>query len=269
MTETPLRLMAILAHPDDEALGFGGTLARYAAAGVETFLVTATRGERGWFGAPDLYPGPNALGQLREVELRRSAGILGIRQIDLLGYLDGDLDQADPVEAVARIVACLRRARPQVVVTFGLDGTYGHPDHIAISQLTSAALVAAADPGYAPETGSAHRVAKLYHFAARKRLLDLYEQIFGELVMEIDGVERRTVAVPDWMIAADINSAACWRQVWEAVRCHETQLPGLAGLLSLPDDVHERLWGEQTFTRVFSLVNGGREIERDLFAGLR
>src|SRR5579864_3851548 len=117
----PLRLMCILAHPDDESLGFGGTLAKYAAEGVETYLLTATRGERGWPSDPKDYPGLEGLGKIREAEVRAAAACLGIREVQFLDYIDGDLDQANTSEAVARIVAQVRRIRPQVVLTFALD----------------------------------------------------------------------------------------------------------------------------------------------------
>ena len=112
-----LKLMCILAHPDDESLGNGGILAEYAAEGVETYLVTATRGERGWFGDESDYPGLEALGKIREAELLAAARVLGIRQVDFLNYIDGDLDQAPPAEAVAQIVGHIRRVKPDVVVT--------------------------------------------------------------------------------------------------------------------------------------------------------
>lgn len=162
--------MAVLAHPDDESLGVGGTLAKYASEGVETFLVTATRGERGRYRGhrdDERHPGPLTLGTIRESELRAAASALGIRELSLLGYRDQELDRADPQEAVARIVSHLRRTRPDVVVTFGPDGAYGHPDHIAICQYTTAALVAAADPSFRDEdagagrASSAHLVKKL------------------------------------------------------------------------------------------------------------
>ncbi|MEJ2082998.1 MAG: PIG-L family deacetylase, partial [Acidobacteriota bacterium] len=139
MTEG-LRLMCVLAHPDDESLGMGGTLAKYAAEGVETFLVTATRGERGRYGDLPDRPSLEEVGVIREGELRAAARVLGIREVSLLGYLDGDLDQMSPEEVIRRIAYEIRRLRPHVVVTFGPDGAYGHPDHIAISQFTTAAL---------------------------------------------------------------------------------------------------------------------------------
>jgi len=81
-----LRLMCVLAHPDDESLGNGGTLAKYAAEGVATYLVTATRGERGWPGAAHENPGPAALGAIREAELRAAAEVLGIQEVNFLDY---------------------------------------------------------------------------------------------------------------------------------------------------------------------------------------
>src|SRR5689334_17739845 len=123
----PLRLLAILAHPDDESLGNGGALARAAAEGVATYLLTATRGERGWPGDPAQYPGLEALGRIRTAELEAAAAVLGIREVAFLDYIDGDLDQADPQEAVAKIVRYIRRVRPQVILTFPPDGAYGHP----------------------------------------------------------------------------------------------------------------------------------------------
>ncbi len=244
MAET-LKLMAVLAHPDDESLGVGGILAKYAAEGIETSLVTATRGERGWFGDEHEYPGLEALGQIREAELRAAAEVLGIRSVDFLEYIDGELDQAHPAEVVAKIVGHLRLVKPDVVVTFGPDGSYGHPDHIAISQFTTA------------------------YMAPTENLLDVYQFVFGDLVMHIDGVERRGAGWPDWQITTRIDTWAYWRTVWKAVCCHRTQLPAYHLLERLPEEKHKALWGCQTYYRAFSLVNGGRTVENDLFEGLR
>src|SRR5712692_135878 len=191
MTNT-LKLLCVLAHPDDESLGTGGILARYAAEGIETYLVTATRGERGWLGNSEEYPGAEALGKIREAELLAAARVLGIRRVEFLDYIDGELDQAHPAEAIAKIVGHIRRIKPDVVVTFGPDGAYGHPDHIAISQFTTAAIMEAASPD-APYHRDLppHRVSKLYYMVASERLLLAYQSVFGDVVMHIDGVERR------------------------------------------------------------------------------
>src|SRR6185295_18699223 len=91
-----LRLMCVLAHPDDESLGTGGTLAKYAEEGVATYLVTATRGERGRFFDNAEHPGPDIVGRTREAELRAAAEELGIREVSFLDYEDGGVDRADP-----------------------------------------------------------------------------------------------------------------------------------------------------------------------------
>src|SRR5512143_348148 len=114
-----MKLLCALAHPDDESLGLGGALAKYAAEGVETYLITATRGEHGWWGEAADYPGPIGLGQIREAELRAAAEVLHLHEVHFLNYIDGELDRAEPRAAVAQIVAHLRRIRPDVVVTFG------------------------------------------------------------------------------------------------------------------------------------------------------
>jgi LmbE family N-acetylglucosaminyl deacetylase len=264
-----LKLMAILAHPDDESLGTGGTLARYAAEGVETYLLTATRGERGWWGMEAAYPGPQALGRTREAELRAAVQVLGMREVTFLDYEDGELDKADAAEVVAQLVLHIRRIRPDVVVTFDPDGVYGHPDHIAVSQLATAAIVAAADSSYADSGQAAHRVSKLYYRIFTAEDLAAYQVAFGDLVMDIDGVERRATGWPAWAISTRIDTSAYWPQVWEAIACHRSQLPGYHALKNLPSEHHRQLWGQQTFYRAFSLVNGGRMVESDLFAGLR
>src|SRR3954447_5144573 len=98
-----LKLLAVLAHPDDESLGFGGTLAKYAAEGVETYLVTATRGERGRFGSQGKTAEPSEIGRVREAELRAAAAVLGIREVSILGYPDGAVDQIDAATAIRAI----------------------------------------------------------------------------------------------------------------------------------------------------------------------
>jgi LmbE family N-acetylglucosaminyl deacetylase len=263
-----LRLLCVLAHPDDESLGNGGILAKCADEGIETYLLTATRGEQGWFGPEAENPGPEALGRIREEELRCAAGVLGIQDVKLLDYDDGELDRADPAEAIASIASYIRQVRPQVVVTFDQNGIYGHPDHIAICRFTTAAVVAAADAGYAPASGPAHRVDKLYYMAWTEGARKAYEAAFGEFLMEIDGVERRSVVWPDWAISTWIGTAPYWEQVWQAVSCHCTQLPNYEKLRDLPPEHHRNLWGRMTYHRAFSLVNAP-DREDDLFAGLR
>jgi LmbE family N-acetylglucosaminyl deacetylase len=271
-----LKLMAVLAHPDDESLGCGGVLAKYAAEGIETYLVTATRGERGRYRGHrdgDEHPGPARLGQIREAEVRAAAAALGVRELSFLGYEDAQLDQADPREAVGRIVAHLRRVRPHVVLTFAPDGAYGHPDHIAISQLTTAAVVAAADPAHdGGGNGAAptpHAVAKLYYMAWPEPAWNAYQAAFKKLTSTVDGVERQALPWPAWAITTVVDTREHWATVWRAVSCHESQTAAYERLKQLSPEHHEGLWGWQSFYRAFSTVNGGRRRESDLFEGLR
>lgn len=263
--------MCVLAHPDDESLGTGGALAAYAADGVATYLVTATRGERGRFGDGTESPGPEVVGRAREAELHAAAAELGIRDVSVLGYPDGALDRVDPAKAIETIAGHLRRVRPQVVITFGPDGAYGHPDHIAISQLTTAAVACAADPefGGGRVAGEPHRVSKLYFIAWDAKKWAAYEAALKKLTITVDGVERRVVPWPDWAITTSLDASRVWRTVWRAVSCHKTQMAIYGKFEALTEHHQVALWGTQTFIRVFSSVNGGRAKETDLFEGLR
>lgn len=271
----PLRLLAVLAHPDDESLGVGGTLAKYASEGVEVFLLTATRGDGGRYrGLPQTdpgHPGRAALAGIREQELRAAASVLGIRDVALLDYHDQHLDRADPREAVSAVAAHVRRARPDVVLTFGPDGAYGHPDHVAISQFTTAAAVAAADASFdgpGLDGQSAHTVSKLYYIAWPQSTWAAYEAAFKKLASVVDGVERQAVPWPDWAITTMIDTRTAASTAWRAVSCHESQVAAYERLKDLPDQHRETIWGRQSFYRVFSTVNGGRARETDLFEGI-
>ena len=256
-----LKLTCVLAHPDDESLGTGGTLAKYAAEGIETSVITATRGERGRFGDGDMRPSDDVVGETREAELRAAAAELGVGEVVVLGYPDGGLDRCDPEVAQEAIAGHLARIRPHVVVTFGPDGAYGHPDHIAISQLTTGAIVRAASCG-AP-------VSKLYHIAWSAPTWAAYQAALKKLTCTVDGVERQVLPAPDWGVSARIDTSAVWPAVWRAVRCHRTQMSVYKNLETLAAGHHQALWGIQEFYRVFSRVNGGRARESDLFEGLR
>jgi len=236
-------------------------LAKYGGEDVETYLITATRGERGRFGESGESPGPEVVGRTREAELMAAAKELGLREVKLLDYEDGALDRANPSEAMEKIVAHLRRIRPQVVITFGPEGAYGHPDHIAISQLASAAVVRAADAEFA--------VSKLYYIAWSEKKWAAYQAALKTLTMRVDGIERKVAPWPDWAVTTVVDTSGVWPAVWRAVTCHRTQMSIYKKLDGLSEESHRSIWGTQEFYRVFSLVNGGRTRESDLFDGLR
>jgi LmbE family N-acetylglucosaminyl deacetylase len=251
--------MCVLAHPDDESLGTGGTLAKYAAEGVDTYLLTATRGERGRFGEGSERPSADVVGETREAELRAAAKELGVRDVTILGYPDGGVDAVASTIAQEAIAKHLCRVRPHVVVTFGPEGAYGHPDHVAISQLTTAAVVCAVRE---------HAVSKLYYIAWSATTWAAYQAMLKKLTSIVDGIERQVIPYPDWRITTRIDTSAVWPAVWRAVQCHRTQMSVYGNLDRLPPEHHRALWGVQEFYRAFSLVNGSRTRESDLFEGL-
>ena len=185
----PLTLMAVHAHPDDECFGTGGVLARYGAEGIRTVLVTATGGEEGEIHDPDLNEeeARPRLKEIREQELRRAVAVLGITELELLGYRDSGMagtpanenpanfHNAPLDEATGRLVRLIRKYRPQVLATYNEDGGYGHPDHIKCHVVTTAAFDAAGDPARYPDAGPAWTPLKLYATAwSRERWRDFF-----------------------------------------------------------------------------------------------
>jgi LmbE family N-acetylglucosaminyl deacetylase len=266
-----LCLLAVFAHPDDESMGMGATLAKYSAEGMDTHLLCASRGERGWFGEPQHQPSLKRLGEIRTQELEEATKILGMKSLKFMDYIDGDLDQAEPAEAIAKIVTHIRKIKPQVVVTFPPDGNYGHPDHIAIGQFTNAATICAADSSYIDnENLKAHRISKLYYMVDNESFVKLVESFMGEITFPVGDQMRGEVAWKDWMITTRIDTVAYCQRAWHAIKCHKSQLPSLGSLAEMHEDAATSVLAMQgTFFRAFSLVNGGRAVESDLFAGLR
>ncbi len=219
----------------------------------------STRGRRRWLG-------------YGKQELRAAASALGVREVVLLDYQDQELDRVPVREVVSTLAGHIRRLRPDVVLTFAPDGAYGHPDHIAISQLTMAAVVASADSRYdAPhprDLGSPHTVSKLYFLAWSEAAWAAYQAAFKKLVATVDGVERQATPWPDWSITTVIDTRPWSAIVRQAVGCHVSQTGSFSALARLTPADSEALFGSYSFYRAFSLVNGGRIRESDLFDGV-
>jgi LmbE family N-acetylglucosaminyl deacetylase len=266
-----LRLLCVFAHPDDESMGMGATLAKYSAEGVETTLVCATRGERGWFGPEEQNPGLDALGQLREGELHRAVETLGMKELHFLDYVDGDLDKANHAEAIGKIVTHIRQIQPHVIVTMPPDGNYGHPDHIAIGQFTQAAIVCAADASYVDAQNlPAHRVSKLYYMVDSENFINFISPFMGDMSFTVDDQVRGEIAWKEWMVTTRVDMSAHCVTAFRAVLCHKSQLATIGLLANLPEEQAAQVLALQgTFYRVFSLVNGGRKVETDLFEGIK
>ncbi|HZQ37999.1 MAG TPA: PIG-L family deacetylase [Dehalococcoidia bacterium] len=219
-------VLVATAHPDDETLAMGGTLAWLAHYGWQVTIVCATRGERGWIADP-LLSTRDALGLVREQELRRAAQVLGAGDVCLLDFCDGTLSAIDRADLAGAFAAAIRRIRPQLVFTWGPDGGYGHPDHVAVCRAVTAAFQATA-------RGQDDRRA-LYYFSVRP------PAIMRGLRWLSHRLRRRPAAsppfrTPEWTTAIDVSAYRKARL--EALRQHRTQIPadvwlrGVAALLA-------------------------------------
>jgi LmbE family N-acetylglucosaminyl deacetylase len=173
-----MRLLGLYAHPDDETFCSGGTFARYADLGAEIVVISATRGQAGAIRDAGIAT-RRTIGEVRERELHRACEHLGVREAHCLDYQDGALALTDLTPLTAELTAAIRTFRPTAVFTFGPDGGYGHPDHVAISEAATRAWGSAADESRFPEQISAglrpHATDSLYYAyfpRHRRRLLD-------------------------------------------------------------------------------------------------
>ena len=277
-----LTLLAIHAHPDDEVICMGGTLARYAEEGRRTAVVCCTRGEEGRIldPAPDPAEARPRLGAIREGELRAACGILGIAVVHLLGYRDSGLPasanphnfvHADPAEAAERLAALMRALRPHVVVTYDEHGGYGHPDHAMAHRVTHLAIVRAAQSGAG---GPGWEVPKLYYTVFPRSVLRwVNEQMqarglrppFREDTLALD---IRQGVVPDEVITARVDVRKYQEQVRRALRAHRTQIRADDLLLALPREIAAEAFAVDHYIRACTRVPAPEQ-EMDLFAGLR
>jgi len=277
-------LLVVLAHPDDESFGMGGTLARYASEGVSVHLVCATRGEVGMVD-PQLLQGFNSVAELRENELRCAASNLALAGVHFLDYRDSGMPgspdnqhpqalAAQPVEQVAeKIVHYMRSLRPQVVVTFDPIGGYKHPDHIAIHKATVLAFQQSGDPA-CKDGQPPYQPTKLYFHVMSKRMLGLYVT-FARLIgqdprhfgrnKDID--LQSLVQEGNFPIHARINYQAVDRQRAEAFACHVSQLPGGPPNRGPARWLNFLTGRSDTFMRAVPTAEPGLR-EKDLFAGL-
>ncbi|MFQ5855142.1 MAG: PIG-L family deacetylase [Anaerolineae bacterium] len=272
-------LLAVLAHPDDEAFGTGGTLARYSAEGVHVVLVCATRGEVGQISDPSLAT-PETLGAVREAELRCAARALGVAEVIFLGYRDsGMAGTAEndarrafvnvPAEAVVpRLVGIIRRLRPRVVVTFEPQGGYGHPDHIAIHRHTVAAFHAAADPARYPDQGAAWQADRLFYTAIPRSFFREARARMVAMGVDTSMFERREEAGAGWPddqihVALDVQDTI--EAKWAALQCHRTQFGPDNPFHQLPETVVKDMMSREHFALAWPEPKPGLQLP-DLFA---
>ena len=268
-----LSLLAVFAHPDDESFGVGGTLAKYAAEGVDVSLVVATSGEAGEIADTSLAY-PSDLGQLRRQELQCAADTLGVKQLRLLGYADGQLAQANPTEVERKLVAIIRELRPQVVITFDPAGTYGHPDHIAIHRCTLTAWQVAGDPDQHVEqirSWPAYAPPKLYFRATPAHVFRLLADRFSAIRsgLGLEQIDVSAIVTPDELVTTviDVSSVADVKR--RAIECHRSQLAGGRLGDTWPAELRNELLSREYFSLFGKRLQPGEPLETDLFSGLR
>ncbi|MHB0870875.1 MAG: PIG-L family deacetylase [Chloroflexota bacterium] len=268
-----LSLMAIFAHPDDESFGNGGTLSRYAEEGVFTSLLTATRGEAGEISDPALAQRDN-LGQVREQELKLACSILGVRDLRFLDYVDGTLQSIDQQECTGRMVRAIRELKPQVIFTFGPDGVYGHPDHVAVSQMATDAFNLAGDNSAYPEQFrdglKPWTPLKLYYVAPPRERFQRMGEFAAQLLPHTAWESRdwTTFGVPEKDVTSCVDVGRYVDTKLAAIAAHQTQLPPDHPFAMLPGDVLREFFREECYVLAESRVPPSQGRETDLFAGV-
>jgi N-acetyl-1-D-myo-inositol-2-amino-2-deoxy-alpha-D-glucopyranoside deacetylase len=297
VTAPSRRLLLVHAHPDDETINNGATMARYVAEGAGVTLLTCTLGEEGEVLVPELAglaaDQADQLGGYRMGEIAAAMAALGVTDHRWLGgagrYRDSGMMgtpandhprafwNADLDEAVAHAVAVVREVRPQVVVTYDPNGGYGHPDHIQAHRVAMRAVEAAADPGHRPDLGPAWSVAKVYWCCVPRSVLQrgidaLAARGEESFFQGVTDAAEIPFSVPDDEVTAAVDGRAHAGRKDAAMRAYPTQITVDGPFFALSNNLGQEVLG----TEYYRLVRGERGPagggpegwEDDLFAGL-
>jgi N-acetyl-1-D-myo-inositol-2-amino-2-deoxy-alpha-D-glucopyranoside deacetylase len=297
MTHT---LKTVHAHPDDETIGTGGTMAKAVRAGHRVVLVTCTRGEMGEIVVKDMDTPDNhrRLGEIRAGELEAAMGVLGVTEWENLGYRDSDMMgregnndprtfwQADLDEAAKRLTWLIRRYQPDVVTTYNAFGGYGHPDHIRVHDTAIRAVPRAGDPNWYPEQLEnglePWTPKKFYEQAMPESIRKKMNERLVELGVETGWVppkdatpeqlaeyeERmKQMLTPDDQITTWVDISDVLEAKWEAIQKHVTQINMDFPFMKLGFDGWKEFWGRETYVLRDSMVETDKP-ESDVFAGL-
>ena len=295
MTSPPdRRLLLVHAHPDDETIGNGATMARYLASGAQVTLVTCTLGEYGEVLVPGLEQlaadHGDQLGGYRIGELAAACAELGLTDYRFLGgpgrWSDSGMMgtapndaprafwQADLDEAARELVAVVREVRPQVLITYDENGGYGHPDHIQAHRVAMAAYARAGDAGYHPELGPAWQVPKVYWNCIPRSVLAQSIRLMKEAGSDffgVDSVDELPFGVDDSVVTAAVDGRKYLPAKMAALRAHATQISVDGPFFALSNNVGQLAFG----TEYYRLVRGEagptsdeRGWEEDLFSGV-
>jgi len=294
MTSSDRHLLAVHAHPDDETIGTGVTMAKYVAEGADVTLVTCTRGDEGEVLVDSLAhlaaSRDDTLGRHREDELAAAMRELGVTDHRFLGdrfeFRDSGMMgeptnddprsfwRADLLEAAARVALVIREVRPQVLVTYDEFGGYGHPDHIQAHRVAMYGSVLAGAPSFRPETGAAWDVPKTYWMAMPKsyvqRGIDALIAAGGQGLFGLDSADEIPFATPDEWVTTRIDGRRYEPRKLAALRQHATQVNPEGGFFRVAELIGEDAMGWEFFRLVRGTL-GPRDdegFEPDLFAGL-
>lgn len=285
-------MLLVHAHPDDETIATGATMAKYAAAGDGVTLVTCTLGEEGEILVPELAhlasDRDGGLGEHRITELNAAMTALGVTDHRFLGgagrWRDSGMAgtatndnpscfwRADLDEAIGELVRVIRDVRPQVVVTYDENGGYGHPDHIQAHRVAVGAFAAAGDSQRYPDTGEPWTPSKLYQTALpRSVLLMAYEALKAlgeEAPFGATSPDEMNMGVPDEAITTVIDARDHLPAKIEAMRAYPTQISVDGHFFALSNDVGQGAFGVEQYTLVAGPTPTTGEPESDLFAGI-
>ncbi len=259
-------LVSFHAHPDDESIGAGGTLAKASAEGHRVVLVTATRGEHGEVPRGMLEPGEE-LWQRRVKETAEAARILGIHRLEFLGYVDsgmadaptnnapGSFYQADIEEAAQRLATILRDERADVLTIYDENGVTGHPDHIQVHRVGIRAAALAGTPRVYEATMNRKQIERLMRLAVE----------LGVTEAPVD-VDLHSFGTPEELITTAIDVRDYLPLKRKAMSAHASQIGETSFFLAMPPEASHEIWGHEWFIRRNGYVGG---LERSLFEGLQ
>ena len=280
-------MLLVHAHPDDETINNGATMAKYAAEGVQVTLVTCTRGEEGEVLVESLAnlasSRDDKLGEHREIELKKAMVHLGVKDFRFLGspnkkWRDSGMIgttqnerkdvfwQADLTEAAQELVNIILEIKPQVLITYDEFGGYGHPDHIKANQVAMLAAELASNQGW--------KISKIYWNTMPKSVIqmgiDKMKEV-GSSFFGADSVEDLPFAKPDELVTSVIKAPDYVEQKLEAMKAHETQISIDGPFFALSNNLGLSVWADEYYTLVKGekskpFDESGREI--DLFAGV-
>jgi mycothiol S-conjugate amidase len=288
VSQEALRLLAVHAHPDDEASKGAATCARYVAEGVEVLVATCTGGERGSILNPAM-DRPDVIANLsgiRHREMQNAIDILGVHHA-WLGFVDSGLPEGDPLPplpdgcfglepmeiAAEPLVRLVRSFRPHVITTYDENGGYPHPDHIMCHKVSVEAFEAAADPDRYPTTGEPWQPLKLYYHMTfhRNRFMALHEAMV-EAGLDSPYAER----LEEWSERPDMGDRVTTRVPCadyfgvrdQALIAHATQVDPTSFWFACPLEIQQKAWPTEDYELARSLVDSETP-EDDLFAGIR